>query len=750
MATIVQWPKAQFFDSNGDPLAGGKVYTYQAGTSTPLATYTDYTGLTPNTNPVILDARGEASIWTGTQSYKFVLKDSTDSLIWTVDNLQSSYQDVIDRIALSDGASLVGFIQAGTGAVARTSQSKMRERVSPLDFGAVGDGTTDDTAALQAAIDYVKHTRTAGRGVNVPITEIDLAGLNYRVSSPLTIDGSGIVIKNGRIEAIPGAAWTDTNAIIQVMGGATGATAVWQVHLRDLIIDGHRDFTTGLASANCVKWEGTQKCSAISCWAGNFKNFGFKAYNTIVEMGSGGDYTNGELKLIGCSAYEHDYSSSFATNIANYLGTAFWFQTSDFIMSECVGAVSKHGLYVENAWNYQVSSSHFWGGPIASGTLTVTKVGAEARSGVFNGNYFEGETRFIDNGIKSTLTGGLITDDIVLETSTANNTAAGFIATNLKVAHLNFITFATSGAGSWSSTIEAIVHSNWNTNGDNVANGYGVIRATEFQTGIGNGAVVYSPASLELGFKSNFTLGLKLDSTQKLLSGNFTSFATTGAERRWQVAGTTPTTASMSISRFSADANGAIVDLCKSRNTTVALDAADPAQAGDILGELRFAGQTTDGALSQGSSITSTADVTYTANRPTSLNFWTATTNAMVMRLNIDHDGLVSKYQESPATANADATLTVAQVKKAIVASTPPSAGISLTLPTGTDLDADTYFGTDMAFDLTVINLSPTYTVTLVANTDHTVVGNMVVAVSSSATFRVRKTAANTFVTYRI
>jgi hypothetical protein len=80
----------QFFTANGVPLSGGKLYTYAAGTVTPLATYTDYNAGTANTNPVILNSRGEASIWLGTSMYYMVLKDSTDVQIWTADNVTGS------------------------------------------------------------------------------------------------------------------------------------------------------------------------------------------------------------------------------------------------------------------------------------------------------------------------------------------------------------------------------------------------------------------------------------------------------------------------------------------------------------------------------------------------------------------------------------------------------------------------------------------------------------------------------------
>ena len=83
-------PKLQFFDLNGAPLSGGLLYTYAAGTTTPLATYTDSTGNIANTNPIVLDSRGEANVWLDAASYKFALYDSTNVLIWTVDNINGS------------------------------------------------------------------------------------------------------------------------------------------------------------------------------------------------------------------------------------------------------------------------------------------------------------------------------------------------------------------------------------------------------------------------------------------------------------------------------------------------------------------------------------------------------------------------------------------------------------------------------------------------------------------------------------
>lgn len=77
MANVLYYPQFRAFNSNGDPLAGGKVYTYEAGTVTPKLSYTDYTMTVPNSNPVILDAQGSASIWIE-GDYKINLTDADD------------------------------------------------------------------------------------------------------------------------------------------------------------------------------------------------------------------------------------------------------------------------------------------------------------------------------------------------------------------------------------------------------------------------------------------------------------------------------------------------------------------------------------------------------------------------------------------------------------------------------------------------------------------------------------------------
>jgi hypothetical protein len=217
---------AQFFDNNGVPLSGGKIYTYAAGTTTPLVTYTSASNSAFHTNPIILDSAGRipsgGEIWLDVgQGYKFVVKTTNDVLIATYDNIPSAAQppdgNDADSILYEEGyivtagnfiagkiyrilsvgttnftsigatsnTSGLHFIATGAGSgtgnaeLSQTVETKLQQYISVKDFGAVGDGVTDDYVAFQAAYDNVNANAT----IFIP------AG-TYKCSTMLTFSGT--------------------------------------------------------------------------------------------------------------------------------------------------------------------------------------------------------------------------------------------------------------------------------------------------------------------------------------------------------------------------------------------------------------------------------------------------------------------------------------------------------------------------------------------------------------------------------
>jgi len=104
-------PKFQFLSSVGAPLVSGTVDVYLAGTTTRTTSWTDKTQLSANTNPIVLDARGEATIWLDDAlTYKFVLKNSGGVEQYTVDNISGADAALLRTdLAATTGSSLVGY-----------------------------------------------------------------------------------------------------------------------------------------------------------------------------------------------------------------------------------------------------------------------------------------------------------------------------------------------------------------------------------------------------------------------------------------------------------------------------------------------------------------------------------------------------------------------------------------------------------------------------------------------------------------
>jgi hypothetical protein len=219
--------RQRYYNNDGTPAAGGKLYTYAAGTSAPKVTYADEAGTTPNPNPVPLDAKGEATIyWDG--AYKVNLKQADGQQVtgYPVDNIKTdpggiwgALATVMANLAQSTGAGLMGFIQIAAGAVKRTVLAKLRDTVSAFDFmteAQIADVqaagfTLDVTDALQAAIN-------TGKAVYLP------GGL-YRTSRPLLLSkASQKIYGDGMNHSVISAGADFASATV---GGDTAYAVLW-------------------------------------------------------------------------------------------------------------------------------------------------------------------------------------------------------------------------------------------------------------------------------------------------------------------------------------------------------------------------------------------------------------------------------------------------------------------------------------------------------------------------------------------
>lgn len=203
MANTLAHARQRFFDAQGVPLAFGKVWTYDAGTTVPRPTFADAGEVTANTNPVVLDANGEATIyWRGT--YKVNLTTSADVQVpgWPEDNVSDDGAATMGlaadlaSTASGKGTSLVGVYDAAanfSGADTESVLAEIAARIGQLAimvteprFGAVADsnGTagngTDNTAALTAAVSYAVTNRCT---LVIPSGN----GLFYRHTGPLPV-----------------------------------------------------------------------------------------------------------------------------------------------------------------------------------------------------------------------------------------------------------------------------------------------------------------------------------------------------------------------------------------------------------------------------------------------------------------------------------------------------------------------------------------------------------------------------------
>ena len=286
-----------------------------------------------------------------------------------------------------------------------------------------------------------------------------------------------------------------------------------------------------------------------------------------------------------------------------------------------------------------------------------------------------------------------------------------------------------------------------NGNSDYGDNRYAYIGAINTGASENGNHLVFAPN----GNGASATEKARIDSSGRLLVGTSTArsnFYNTTATSQFQIEGTAAEAASLAVINTASSASGARLHLAKGRggsigSNTIVVD-------GDVVGQITF--QANDGTeFVESASIQAFVDGTPGANdMPGRLVFSTTADGAAspTEALRITNDRVIAYNQPTPTSKSAAATLTITELKTGIIQYT--GAVDTLTLPTGTLMEGG-FSGiyTNMAFQWSVINTG-TGICTVAAGTDHTVIGSGTVAIGASARFVSRRTAANTFVSYRL
>jgi len=202
MSVAVFEPYSLIFDRDGQPLENGYLYfgtAAQNPQTNPIVVYWDQAGTQIAAQPIRTSGGypvrngAPARVYVNADNYSLTIRDKNSRLVSSQLN------------AARFGAAFVNFIQAGTGAVQRTVQAKLRETVSVTDFGAVGDGITDDTVALQnffaacvagkrGYIEAGTYMVTEGQIIIQPVSNVDSTGFYVETAGyfATTIKGRGI------------------------------------------------------------------------------------------------------------------------------------------------------------------------------------------------------------------------------------------------------------------------------------------------------------------------------------------------------------------------------------------------------------------------------------------------------------------------------------------------------------------------------------------------------------------------------
>jgi len=462
-AALIPTPVMQFLDADGNPLVGGKVYTYAAGTSTPLATFTDYGGATPNANPVILNSRGEASIWFGTAAYKLELYTAATVLIWTADNVSASTPVVYGTgvaAALAINVGTAGSILVNGGALVGTTLS--------------ASGTA--TMAAINASGTVAMAGAATVGTTLGVTGVATFGVANTTPASIKLlnsaaGTSSILFRN--------ASDAGTNASINVDNatGILGITATYGLSVTGTL------GVTGTSTMAAINASGvgtfTSTGEAVKITPTTATGLGLISFNNT----GGTSYIgtdNSTASFFGKNAYGIGLNAIAGSSINLIIG-------STSVLSAVAAGVTIPGTVSLTATNGLINS----GTTNGSDNKTITISGGGANSAARGANFSlsgnESTTEIITVGGDAILQSGDSTGAAVYIYQGTAGQIAKFSSTGLSVTGTLGVTGAT--------TVTASVSGNWvgTFTNTNTTDGYGLYaqganNASTYLLGLHNGS----------------------------------------------------------------------------------------------------------------------------------------------------------------------------------------------------------------------------------------------------------------------
>lgn len=630
----------------------------------------------------------------GTQIYPDMTESATlptGSWVPFVDQTNSSRNQRFDlgaellnfvsytALALAGGSALVGFEQAGTGAVLSTVQDELRAiGIRPEQFGAVGNGLADDSAAIQKAYTQAQATGLPlifSGSATYGIGSTNWVGLNWTLSRGLVIQGNGATLKilaAATQSAVAGA----VNPAIKIDGTAS----YFGLTIRHLEVDFNGikepvfapDRCTLDVAAGCRPYGGAidtgigdasifiyaNRCTGRVCDNGPFEYCPFFFY---------GGHTDAGMEC-------------FDLTITGNIGSKFYGEGNPSVRGDPYNGVVDGATIDDNTFEdyYGLGFS----GVAANGTV--------CRNVTVTNNRLTG---FTASGIQTDNVGTISSTGFVIKNNTLND-AVGSAA---PIYMLQLESSSITGNQGVNCATAMLF--------DNCPNGNNLVSGNHFKRGTG-GAGQGINMLCQVGNTANFDI-----------KGNRLEGFTQG---------------------IYASGGGGTLSNVNIRDNTIT-GGNEPLRIDDTVTALFVDGNTFAGG--------STFDINNTStNGQVGVQFGQnkfASANGVAQLLPI--------AQPTPTAKTGDATLTIAELLTGIVTATKATA-VALTLPTGTLTDAGVgTMAIGQSFEWAVINLgSASGAVTMTNGTDHTYVGNATVAISTSARLRTAKTAANTFITYRV